>query len=169
MAPRTPLLVLAVLAGLLLVGGTIWMLLSTGLSPGVPSVGTADDRPAAIAGRKSPKDFGFPVYPSAFEFHSTEIGQEQWSAAFSFREGKAVDVAAFYQQKLEPMGWQYRSKTPTTQKPGDAAHPGPGTATGWKLLWTKPDTGRQLELIALDLPQKGSAGQAVLSWAPAQR
>jgi len=121
------------------------------------------DSPAAVHGRKTPKDYALPVYPSAFDFHSMEMGREAGSAAFSVKQGTAAEICRYYIQQLGAGGWEYRWKSDTSASPGDSAHP--ITLKGTRVRWIDWKKRKQLTLLALNDTQKGRSAQAVLSWA----
>lgn len=121
------------------------------------------DSPAAVHGKKTPKDYSLPVYPSAFDFHSMEMGSQGGSAAFSVKQGTAAEICRYYIQQLGAGGWEYRWKSDTSASPGDSAHP--ITLKGTRVRWIDWKKRKQLTLLALNDTQKGRSAQAVLSWA----
>lgn len=121
------------------------------------------DSAAAVNGRKTPRDYALPVFPSAFDFHSMEMGEQGGSAAFAVKQGTAAEISRYYIQQLGATGWEYRWKRDTSASPGDAAHP--ITLKGTRVRWLDRKKRKQLTLLALDDPQKGRSAQAVLSWA----
>lgn len=121
------------------------------------------DAPAAIHGRKTPKDYSLPVYPTSFDFHSMETEAQGGSAAFAVKQGSAAEISRYYIQQLGASGWEYRWKRDTSASPGDSAHP--ITLKGTRVRWLDRKKRKQLTLLALDDPQKGRSAQAVLSWA----
>lgn len=122
----------------------------------------AKDPPAAVHGRKSPKEYALPVFPTAFDFHSMEMGPQGGSAAFAVKQGSAAEISRYYIQQLGARGWEYRWKRNTSASPGDSAHP--ITLKGTRVRWLDRKKRKQLTLLALDDPQKGRSAQAVLSW-----
>jgi len=148
------------------------------LGPAIGASGTADpdqpdqssadsipvrDAPAAVHGRKSPRDYALPVFPTAFDFHSMEMGEQGGSAAFSVKQGSAAEICRYYIQQLGAGGWEYRWKSETSASPGDSAHP--ITLKGNRVRWIDWKKRKQLTLLALNDTQKGRSAQAVLSWA----
>jgi hypothetical protein len=121
------------------------------------------DSPAAVHGRKSPRDYALPVFPSAFDFHSMEMGSQGGSAAFAVKQGTAAEICRYYIQQLGAGGWEYRWKSDTSASPGDSAHP--ISLKGTRVRWIDWKKRKQLTLLALNDPQKGRSAQAVLSWA----
>lgn len=121
------------------------------------------DPPSAVHGRKSPRDYALPVYPSAFDFHSMETSKLGGSTAFVVKKGSAAEISRYYIQQLGASGWEYRWKSDTSASPGDPAHP--ITLKGTRVRWIDWKKRQQLTLLALDDPQKGRTAQAVLSWA----
>jgi hypothetical protein len=121
------------------------------------------DSPAAVHGRKTPRDYALPVFPSAFDFHSMETGKLGGSAAFSVKQGSAAEISRYYIQQLGTAGWEYRWKRDANASPGDAAHL--ITLKGTRVRWLDRKKRKQLTLLALDDPQPGQSAQAVLSWA----
>jgi hypothetical protein len=132
-----------------------------------PPAGTdslpAKDPPAAVHGRKSPKEYALPVFPTSFDFQSMEMGPQGGSAAFAVKQGSAAEICRYYIQQLGARGWEYRWKRNTSASPGDSAHP--ITLKGTRVRWLDHKNRKQLTLLALDDPQKGRSAQAVLSWA----
>lgn len=124
---------------------------------------SVQDSSAAVHGRKSPRDYALPVFPTAFDFHSMDMKEQGGSAAFAVKQGTAAEISRYYIQQLGATGWEYRWKRETSASPGDSAHP--ITLKGTRVRWLDRKKGKQLTLLALDDPQKGRSAQAVLSWA----
>jgi len=163
--------------GLLAVGGAgLVCLVAAGLLA-VGSLGEPGEKPQATANgpsccaepavhdRKRPSDYGLPTYPGAFEFHSVTAGLEQGSTAFSVRRGTAREVAAYYRKKLPGLGWEFQAEQTATERPGNPGDPKARTARGLRQIWVRREPREQLQLLALDLPQKDSTAQVVLGWA----
>lgn len=178
---RSRHLLLVATAALALMGAGGWWSLRSmgsaavpGASPALPAAPDGPGEPSgeapvprvpdAAPGRKSPRDFGLPAYPSAFDFRSMETGPGSASSAFLLKKGTAAEVTRFYIRELGGKGWEYRWKRETTTSPGD---PKQGlTLHGTRVRWVHPADRKQLTLLVLDDSQPGRTAQAVLSWAP---
>ena len=169
-----PAAILAALAAMGLGGWLSLRALGPVSTPTPPASGTnpeqansdsisVPDSPAAVHGHKSPRDYALPVFPTAFDFHSMDIGEQGGSAAFAVKQGTAAEISRYYIQQLGATGWEYRWKRDTSASPGEAAHP--ITLKGTRVRWLDRKKRKQLTLLALDDPQKGRSAQAVLSWA----
>jgi hypothetical protein len=132
------------------------------------------DAPAAggsqrpmIGGKKRPKNYGLPEYPTAHAFLSADDGiSDRGSSAFSVRKGTAKEIAAFYRKALTDEGWEFESEEPAKQRPGTGAVPNPPTVTGLRQEWRERNGSRKLRMLALDFVQLKSTAQVVLSWSP---
>jgi hypothetical protein len=130
--------------------------------------GTLKETPgAATRGKKSPKAFGLPVYPTAFDFQSMEAGKASASSSFLVKKGDAADLVRYYIEKLGEAGWEFQWKRSAATHPGDVGKT--ITLNGTRVRWISRKEGRQLTLLALDDIQKGRSAQGVLSWAPLPR
>ena len=128
--------------------------------------GTRPERPV-VGGKKRPKDFGLPEYPTAYGFLSADDGTpDRGSAAFSVRKGTAKEIAAHYRKTLPSFGWTFQEEHPAKQRPGTGAVPNPPTVTGVRQMWVDGDGKRRLNVLALDFIQLKSTAQVVLSWSP---
>ncbi len=128
-----------------------------------PSSATAAEIP--LRGRREPAEFGLPNYPGGVAYHSIVFKREEGSVAFSVRKGSATDILAHYDRALAADGWQGGKRVAARQELGE---PGSGRriATGWRSAWQHPTRHRWLTVLALDLPQRGSSAQALLTWSP---
>jgi hypothetical protein len=126
--------------------------------------GELEEPVGAGRGKKSPKAFGLPVYPTSFDFQSMEVNPKTASSSFLVKSGSAADVVRYYIEKLGEMGWEYQWKREATTRPGDVGQT--LTLKGTRVRWMHRRERRQLTLLALDDTQKGRTAQGVLSWAP---
>lgn len=127
-------------------------------------VATQEDQ-TAYCGDKRPKDFGFPEFDTAYSFVSM-TWKKGGSASYMVRKGTADEIAAFYQARLAQSGWKGIADKPLTFNPVDPSGKKLPQRKGRELTWHKQKDPRELRLMVLDIPQKGSTAQATLSWSP---
>lgn len=163
---KTLWLVLGLVAAVgTLVGGAAWTFTSLGgLKQPQGGVGMATEREIATAGKRRPSDYDLPTYPTAFEFHSLEMGRTEGSVAYSVKKTQARQVADFYKKELPKSGWSLKSERTTSLVAGEGAKT--ASATGWKQRWVLKSLNRKMTLQALDLDKGKRPGQIVLNWSP---
>lgn len=166
--PWVPVLIGGAALAALTAGGVLAYRSLGGAEPGsgITSADPCCADPAVLAAQP-PSYFGFPEYPTAFDFHSMATGKQVYgSASYSVKKGTAADVAGFYRKTLEAKGWSFAGKQTARERPGEPGSPTARTVTGLRLTWARPSEDRRLTLTALDFPQKSSSAQVSLSWKP---
>jgi hypothetical protein len=137
-------------------------------SAGDSSSGAALPQRPIMGGKKRPRDYKLPEYPTAYGFMSSDDGtSDRGSSAFSVRKGTAKAVTAFYLNTLLLAGWEFERSEVVKQRFGEKDDPKSVLLTGVRQYWGERNGYRKLTVLAMDLIKKGSTAQVVLSWSPA--